>query len=199
MSKKKNTRGLGRTRNFTTIVYPESAPENWLDILNDHHVQAFVSPLHDRDVNPDGETKKPHWHVLVMFDNVKTVEQAEELFDQIGGVGCQKVNSIRGNARYLCHLDNPEKTQYDTNDVKVFAGADYQGICALISDKYGAIREMLAFCEDNNIINFADLLIYASENRNDWFRILCDSGTFVVKEYLKSRKWGCGYLNTKNT
>lgn len=199
MKKSKSKRGLGRTRNFTTIVYPESAPENWLDILNSHHVQAFVSPLHDRDIDPDGKTKKSHWHVLVMFDSVKTVEQAEKLFDQMGGVGCQKVNSVRGNARYLCHLDNPEKTQYDTNDVKAFAGADYQEVCSLISDKYGTIREILAFCEDNNIINFADLLVYASENRNDWFRILCDNGSFVVKEYLKSRKWGQGYLDTKNT
>lgn len=199
MKKSRSKQGLGRTRNFTTIVYPESAPENWLNVLNDHHVKAFVSPLHDRDINPDGEAKKPHWHVLVMFDSVKTIDQAKELFDQMGGVGCQKVNSIRGNARYLCHLDNPEKAQYDANDVKVFAGADYQEVCALTSDKYGAIREMLVFCEDDNIINFADLLVYASENRNDWFRILCDGGVFVVREYLKSRKWGQGYPDTRNT
>ncbi|MDU2191324.1 MAG: Rep family protein, partial [Klebsiella pneumoniae] len=40
----------GRTRNFTTIVYPESAPENWLEILQQLFVPALVSPLHDKDV-----------------------------------------------------------------------------------------------------------------------------------------------------
>lgn len=196
MKKQKSKKGLGRTRNFATIVYPESAPDNWQDILGEQCIQAFVSPLHDRDFNPEGEPKKPHWHVLVMFDGVKSSRQVEDLFKLIGGVGCQKVNSIRGNARYLCHLDNPEKAQYDPNDVRAFAGADYHEICSLVSDKYGAIRDMLQFCEDNNIINFADLLIYASENRNDWFRVLCDSGTFVVKEYLKSRKWGYAVPDT---
>lgn len=199
MVKRKNTKSLDRTRNYTTIVYPESVPKDWLSILDKQHVQAFVSPLHDRDINPDGEAKKPHWHVLVMFDSVKTVAQAQELFEQIGGVGCQKVNSVRGAARYLCHMDNPEKAQYDSGDVRAFAGADYNEICSLASDKYRVIREMIAFCEDNNIINFADLLVYASENRNDWFRVLCDSGAFVVKEYLKSRKWGCEYSNTSDT
>lgn len=52
-----------------------------------------------------------------MFDGVKTIEQAKDLFEQIGGVGCEKVNSIRGYARYLCHLDNPEKAQYDQGAV----------------------------------------------------------------------------------
>lgn len=189
MQKRKIEAGPARARNYTTIVYPESAPENWLDILDQQHVPALVSPLHDRDVNPDGEPKKPHWHVLVMFDGVKTVSQAKNLFEQIGGVGCQKVNSIRGSVRYLCHIDNPEKAQYKPKDVKSFCGVDYSEICALPSDKYVLIKNILAFCEENDVINFADLLVYASENHDDWFRVLCDGGTFVVKEYIKARKW----------
>ena len=39
-----------RRRNFATIVYPDSAPENWLKILASHHVPACVSPLHDSDL-----------------------------------------------------------------------------------------------------------------------------------------------------
>lgn len=190
MPRKKNVSGLDRTRNFTTIVYPDSAPADWLSILGDQHVPAFVSPLHNRDLNPDGELKKPHWHVLIMFDSVKTMKQAKELFDLIGGVGCQKVNSMRGNSRYLCHLDNPEKAQYDVGEVKAFAGADYHEICSLVSDRYVAIRDMLEFCECYDIISFADFLVYCSENRFDWFKILCDGGSFVLKEYMKSRNWG---------
>ena len=108
---------LGRTRNFATIVYEESAPKNWKEILQDFFVPVFISPYHDKDVNPDGTPKKPHWHVLIMFESVKTREQATELFSRINGVGCEKVNSLRGYARYLCHLDNPEKFQYDLDDV----------------------------------------------------------------------------------
>ena len=40
------------------IVYPESAPSNWRDTLNKTHLRWIESPLHDKDVNADGEVKK---------------------------------------------------------------------------------------------------------------------------------------------
>jgi len=128
-----------RTRNFATVVYPESAPEKWQSIIEEWFVPCFVSPLHDKDINPTGEPKKAHYHVVIMFDGVKTEEQAKKLFDTIGGVGCEKVNSIRGYARYLCHLDNPEKHQYDQGNVRAYCGADYMGTIGLAYDKYKAL------------------------------------------------------------
>ena len=50
-----------RARNWSLVVYPESAPENWRDILDDYHIPWVESPLHDKDINPDGEIKKAHW------------------------------------------------------------------------------------------------------------------------------------------
>lgn len=192
MSDKKSS-GSGRVRNFATVVYPESAPDNWQSILADWFVPSFISPLHSDDVNPTGEAKKPHYHVLLMFDGVKTIEQAREVFDSINGVGCEKVSSIRGYARYLCHLDNPDKAQYDTADVVCLAGADYPATIGLASDKYKAIAEMMHFCSDNGIYSYASLLEYCSFNRYDWFRVLCDNGTVVMKEYLKSKSWTDNY------
>lgn len=189
MSEKKSTGGRGRTRNFTTIVYPESAPENWQELLAEQFVPAFISPLHDKDVNPTGEAKKPHYHVMIMFDSVKTIEQARSVFSFIGGVGCEVVNSLRGCSRYLCHLDNPEKAQYNPEDVRSLCGADYVGACSLVIDKYKAIREMIVFCKETGLVSYADLLEYCAEQRFDWFRVLCDNGTVVMKEYLKSVTW----------
>ena len=39
-------------------------------------VPAFISPLHDKDMNPTNEPKKPHYHVIITFDSVKTTEQS---------------------------------------------------------------------------------------------------------------------------
>lgn len=179
-----------RTRNYATVVYPESAPENWRDALSDFMVPCFISPLHDKDMNPQNEPKKEHYHVLLMFDSVKTADQAREVFDAIGGVGCERVQSLRGYARYLCHLDNPEKAQYKTDKVVALCGADYVGTINLVTDKYIAIKEMMEFCEDNGIVNFAQLMKIARETNDGWFRVLCDSGTIVMKEHLKSLAWG---------
>lgn len=187
MADKKN--GAGRTRNFATVVYPESAPDDWFDVLTELRIPAFISPLHDMDVNPTGEVKKEHFHVIIMFDSVKTTEQAIEVFQKIGGVGCERVNSIRGYARYLCHMDNPEKAQYRAEDVRSLCGADFIGTISLPSDDLNAIREMMDFINRNTIYAYCDLLDFTSNYRDDWFRVLCHSGTYVIKEYLKTKYW----------
>lgn len=179
-----------RYRNFATVVYPESAPADWQDKLSDMIIPAFISPLHDQDRNDaDDEPKKAHYHVVLAYDAPKTVEQAQAVFDQIGGVGLVIVQSIRGMARYLCHLDNPEKHQYDTDKVRALSGADYPGTIGLSTDKYKAIGEMIMYCEENSIVSYSELLKYCMTERYDWFRVLCDNGTVVIKEYLKSKFW----------
>ena len=46
---------LARSKNWATVVYPESAPEQWKEILGDMKVEVLISPLHNKDVNPTGE------------------------------------------------------------------------------------------------------------------------------------------------
>lgn len=178
-----------RYRNFGAIVYPESAPANWRAIVADWKIPVFISPLHDRDVDPQDQPKKPHFHVVIAYDAPKKPEQARERFEEIGAVGCEIVQSIRGYCRYLCHLDNPEKAQYSPDDVTTYGGADYADVIGLPTDKYKAIDDMIDYCEQHDIVSFRQLLVYARSDRRDWFRTLCDNGTYVMKEYLKSREW----------
>lgn len=178
-----------RVRSWATILYPESGKENWLELLSDQCVPCFVSPLHDCDVNPDGEIKKAHYHILFTFEGKKSYSQVQEIVDLIGSVGLEPVASTRGYARYLCHLDNPEKHQYRVEDVKQFGGADYISLIGVSIDKYNAIKEMMTFCRKSGCISFSELLEYSSQYEIGWFRVLCDNGTVVMKEYLKSICW----------
>ena len=199
MAKEKSSAKEGatkRTRNYTAILYPDSenTPENWLEILQDQQVPMFISPLHDKDTNETtGELKKAHYHIIVCYDAPKTPEQAKELFSLVGAVipPLHKfmVQSIRGACRYLCHLDNPDKYQYVPEDVKCLCGADYYGAISLVTDKYACIGQMIDYCVENKIYSYATLLIYCRAERMDWFRVLCDNGTMVMKEFLKSLDW----------
>lgn len=178
---------MARTRNYASIIYLDSAPENWRDILNAECVPMFISPFHDQDTNPTGEPKKPHYHILICFDSVKTVEQAKEIFEKVNAVGCEVVKSLRGYARYLCHLDNPEKVQYPIEDVISMFGADYPSVIGLALDKYKAVSEMIEFIDYHGVMSYAKLLNYARKYRFDWFRLLCDNSSYVIQAYLKSR------------
>lgn len=183
-----------RTRNYATVVYPDSAPDNWLELISELKIPCFISPLHDKDINANGEPKKPHWHVMLMFEGVKTEEQVKDIISVFCGVGLEVVSSLRGYARYLCHLDNPDKAQYNPADVMCYGGAEYFDIIGLASDRYNAVREIIQFVNENKILFFADLLEYASIHRDDWFRLLCDNSAYIVKEYIWSynKKVSCG-------
>lgn len=183
MGEKKST----RFRNFATVIYPESAPDNVVGMISDLKVPAYLSPLHDRDFDPGGNPKKPHLHLLLTFDGVKSEDQAREIFDSLGAVGCEVVNSARGYARYLCHLDNPDKAQYDPDLVQCFSGADYRTLIGLPTDRRKAIREMKAYCVENEIYYLDELFDYAEQNREDWFIALCDNSAMVMSMYLKAR------------
>lgn len=177
-----------RTRTYATIIYTESAPENWQEILKDEHVPCHISPLHDKDINKDGTLKKPHYHVMLMFDSVKTRKQATEIFKKIGGVGAEAVNSPRAYARYLCHLDNPDKVQYSIKEVISYGGADYDMHINTAKDTYTMIGEIMDFCVAKNIVCFADLLLLAREKQFNWFKIICDNSALLY-QFLKSKYW----------
>lgn len=184
-AKKKNN----RTRVFACVVYPESAPKDFLNIIRDAHVQGFAI-YHDRDVdNSTGEIKKPHYHVMIMYEGVKTLDQWHEFRDSFGGVGDEFIQSTRGYARYLCHLDNPEKTKYSPLEVLEFGGACYETSISSGADRYNAIRDMTAFIRQNHIMTYAQLLDYAAENEPSWFTSLCDNSTFVISAYIKSLRY----------
>ena len=176
-----------RTRNFAFLVYPDSAPADWRETLNEAHVECLISPLHDKDVNPDGTQKKPHWHVMVMYSSVKTRKQAAELRDAVGGVGWENVASARGYARYLCHLDNPEKAQYSPEDVAELGGADYADVTRRATDAVKAVREMMRYIRENNVWFYSDFVDYCAEERPDWFEALVTRNTYAVYTYIKAR------------
>lgn len=176
-----------RTRVWATIVYPDSAPADWRDQLIEAHVQAFVSPLHDKDVNPDGSAKKAHWHVLIMYDSVKSQAQAQVLRDAIGGVGWEQVASTRGYARYLCHLDNPEKAQYSPEDVVEYGGADYRAAIVRSTDSVVLFRQMREFIYEHNILYYSDFVDVCAAERPEWLEAIVNGQTYAVSTYIRER------------
>lgn len=177
-----------RTRTWTCVVYPESAPDNWRDILDELHIEWLESPLHDSDLNATNEVKKAHWHILLIFGGVKSYEQVRELTEGINCPSPQRCHNAKAMVRYMAHLDNPDKHQYKIEDIKAHGGVDLaEMLRPSSSERYSLIKEMIDFVKDNNIVEFQDLMDYAAEQRFDeWFPLLCDNSTIVIANYIKS-------------
>lgn len=186
------SRGHDRTRVWAAVVYPESAPENWRDLLDAEHIEWAESPLHQFDVNDStGEVKKAHWHIVMAFDGPKSYEQVHEILAPLNCTVPQKCHSLKGAVRYFAHLDNPEKYQYPPSAIIGHGGFDVAAALAPSSaQRYELIREMKDWCLREDVCEFSDLLDYASEHQfDDWFPLLCDSCAFVMREYLNSRRF----------
>ncbi|MCH5197922.1 MAG: replication protein [Oscillospiraceae bacterium] len=179
-----------RTRNWLVIVYPESAPENWEDVLNELQFKWAHSPLHDRDVNPTGEVKKAHWHCIFFFEGNKSYAQVKEIADMVNGAPPKPCISAVGSIRYFLHLDNPEKAQYSKDGIVTFGGcdlADYLSYSKSQLDLFAT--EMFNWIEETDCTEFSDLMDYARHNEPDtWYHALLHGYTIVFNAYFRSKR-----------
>ncbi len=177
----KNVKG----RDWTFIVYPESAPKAWREILDDTHLRWVESPLHDRDVNPDGEIKKAHWHILLSYDGPVNLVAVKKLTDKLNAPNPQKISSSKGLVRYMAHLDNPEKFQYPVADIKGHNGADIAAYFELTAtNKLAIMKEIVRYIYENGVDNYSDFLMFCIENRDDWFDVAINSNTIAINKMI---------------
>lgn len=179
-----------RARAWTFIVYPESAPENWREVLDGYHIPWVASPLHDKDVNATGEPKKPHWHILLSFAGKKAYSQILGVTEAVKGTIPQVCRDKKGLIRYFTHRDNPEKAQYNQGDIEAHGGFDLEEYLKPTASECMAMQdEMVEWCLKYNVTEFHVLKIYAIRERPDWSAELSRS-CFQITQYLKSRRHG---------
>lgn len=183
-----NNKRDDRTRNWIFILYPESAPENWRDVIDELHIQWAESPLHDCDKNADGSPKKPHYHILLTFDGNKSFSQICEITEKLCCPIPQKCQNVKGTVRYFVHMDDPDKYQYDRDKIVSHGGFDVaSNLRATSSDRYSILREIVDFVRTKEIIEYADLVEYAlMEHPDDWFPLLADTSTLFISTYITS-------------
>lgn len=184
------SRGSDRTRNWTFVIYEDSVPTNWVDILDSEYIEWIESPWHDRDINADGKPKKKHKHIALFFGGVKSYEQVKVITDKLHAPIPQRCHNAKALVRYMAHLDNPEKAQYCVADIKAHGGVDLAELLRpSSSERYTIIRDMISYVKSNNISEFQDLMDYAAAERfDDWFPLLCDNSAYIVNQYIKSQR-----------
>lgn len=179
-----------RTRAWACIVYPESAPNNWIEALKETHQEILISPLHDLDVTADGKPKKPHYHVLAMWGSPASEAQAEGLFSLIGVTAPpEMVRNLKGYARYLVHMDDHDKHRYKDADVIALGGASFASIADNESDHTDSVlMEIEDWIDEYGCLSYRALSRYARHERPDWYNVV-RRNTIHLSQYLKSATW----------
>lgn len=180
---------MNKERYWTFILYPESCPDNFKEILQKTGLCVAISPLHDKDINSDGELKKEHYHILLCFNGPTTYNKVKSITDELCGTIPQRVLSCKGIIRYFSHKDNPEKYQYNEQDIVTLNGLDLKSFNDLtLSQQLIIKKDIILLIQTENITSYNELVnrFLMNFNDRDYFQVVC-SNTFFFNSYIKSR------------
>ena len=110
-----------RSNKWAFLIYKESAPDNYIEVLEGLHVPFVLSPWHDKDIHSNtGEIKKAHKHGALYFESLKSYSQVSELITEKlnGPTHVEAVMSPKGMYDYFTHAENPDKTPYNIEDIE---------------------------------------------------------------------------------
>mgnify|MGYP001015205399 FL=1 len=176
-----------KKRNWGGVVYPESAPEDWIETLKLKGISFAVSPLHDKDVNPTGENKKAHWHIILSFPGPTTDKTVKQIMDEINQPLPIALESVRGYFRYFTHKDNPDKYQYDSTQIQLFNGFDVTDILNNF-EVFQFLKEIQVMVIEHDIIEYSDLLDYLmQQGYMELWNVAC-SHTLFLNTYITSKR-----------
>lgn len=168
-----------KAKYWTCIIYPDSLPKNYLEIIEDSLLSCAISPLHDKDLTKDGDEKKAHYHLVIAFNNTTTYNNVLSFTKQLNGTIPKKVMNIAGIFDYLTHENNSNKYHYLKSEIKLINGFDISRY-AVTDDIRNYLLALLNYIKDNNVTSFKSLVSYViSTNNLDLLESLSKNSYFI--------------------
>ena len=178
-----------KKRNWTFVLYPESAPKDWLEQIKLSGLLAAVSPLHDKDVNPTGEPKKAHYHILLVYSGPTTYNAVAKFTASLNATIPQALESVRGMYRYFSHKDNPEKYQYPEGDIVALNGFNIADLVELTKSEVNELKmNILKLIRDIDIYEYSGLVDFLIDNGMTAEYDVAINNTFFFHTYITSRR-----------
>lgn len=170
-----------KARCWQFLLYPESCNPEFIKYMYDSGLKGAISPLHDSDLRDDGTLKKSHYHVILLFNGGRTEQAVKEIVQEINVANniIQKVNDKQARFEYLTHKNNPEKYQYNPEDIIFINAHSYD----FIDEDY---RCILDYIDDNKIKSIVGLLKALRKENNNRLIKYVSNNTYYVQTYLRA-------------
>lgn len=169
-----------QSRKFSGTFYPDSETYNADDVIQtiQEYFDEWAWIVHDKDVDENGELKKPHVHWVGSIANpvpLTTISNRLTVPEQFVAF----VKSWKGSIRYLVHASNPEKAQYDVEAVH----ANFEVGKFIARGPEVQLIMIVKHIDENPGIDFRELIIWAAENGCSYQLI---KAGYLVKEVMKA-------------
>ena len=179
-----------RSNKWAFLIYQESAPDNYLDVLEEMHIPFVLSPWHDRDVNKEtGEFKKAHNHGVLFFESLKSYTQVSELLTEKLNTPShvEVVMSPKGMYDYFIHAENPDKTLYSIDEIESGCGFELEQFL-ITNNNEEYLSTVIDIIEEHNFTEFNNLVRYARVENPSLLNLIINKTYFFAK-YLDSRRY----------
>lgn len=168
-----------RYRVYSFILYSDTTSYNFDDCVRQlKSLGQWAMIKH----NPEKEEKKEHYHFILHMKNGKKKDRIHELT----GVPLPHFKNVRSERmmlRYLIHLDDPDKTQYNLSDVDT--SPTYWRTFRKALDDMESEEQVI-----NNIYQFINHLANTNQNRH--------SMIYDLIQYVNSNCYDTIYKRYRN-
>jgi len=110
--------------------------------------KKYAVILHDKDTDSDGNPKEPHVHVMMSFDNARSVKNVSKILgevDENGNVHPEHIEIWKGDCNngyaYLIHATDKARTQYQYDAKNVIANFDYPAFIQTVSKEVEKVSQ----------------------------------------------------------
>jgi hypothetical protein len=180
-----------KKRNWAIVLYPESAPTDWREILKQTGLPFAVSPLHQYDADPTGEVKKAHYHIILCYPGPTTYSNVLSLCDSLAQPIPQPLESVRGMYRYFTHKDNPDKFQYDESEIETYNSFNILDYVDMTRSELNAIKfRLTALIRENGFTEYKDFINFVMEQGTAEEFDVAAGHTLYFNAYIRSSRFG---------
>lgn len=153
--------GLRRDRKFELVLYPDSDSYDCDAViqLSQSYFADWAYCLHYADTTDDGELKKPHIHFVGKLSDMRSPEVVcKDLGLPINAIS--NIKNWKAACRYLIHLDQPQKYQYQPDDVV----SSFAILSAFSLPDEEQARRIMEYIVQNGCTKVSEVTLWALNN-----------------------------------
>lgn len=185
-----------RSKIIECVIWPDSTRYDYNDVLEKvKHLECeYAYILHDNDVFSEsdctdssqiGQPKKPHFHIIMRFDNQRYLSA---VYPELGVTfnSLQVKGVFKKSIQYLVHFNHPHKFQYSVKDI--VSNIDLDKYFTVTDSECRDIPIIIQAIKDNDICTVTELMSYcASHNLYASYRRSQASFIKVINEHIKDK------------
>ena len=105
-----------RVRNYLGVIYEDDERfDNQLFNLSQEKDAIWIK--HDKDLDDEGNVKKPHYHFVIQLKNACTLSSMAKRLE-VNENMLEYVKNVNSSLKYLIHYNDDNKYNYDAKDIQ---------------------------------------------------------------------------------